>query len=162
MKTHWRNLTDQPYLGSWDLEEDGKFIQVVVTIERIYQGELMNQAGKQQKAFIKFKEFPKSMVCNTTNFTRLEKRFGTFEWNEYIGKQVILSVEKVSSPQGQVDALRISQRAPQPQVKQKKTINDQRLDDAINSINEGKMTKEAFLKTYQLNEQQQQKLDQSC
>lgn len=164
MKTHWRNLSAQPYLGSWDLEEDGKFLTAELTIEKIYTAELANQAGKQMKSFIKFKEVEKPMVCNTTNFTRLERRFKTFEYKKYIGQRIILTVEKVDSPQGKVDALRISQRAPQAQTVQKKEITDERLDDAINAINDtaNEMTKESFLKVYQLSIPQQSKLDQSC
>jgi hypothetical protein len=164
MKTHWRSLSDQPHLGSWDLEEDGKFKTVIVTIDRIYSGELANQAGKQKKTFVKFKEFSKSMVCNTTNFKRLEKRFRTFDFNHFVGQTVILQVEKVDSPQGQVDALRFSAKAPpaQNQAPQKKTVTDERLADAIESINSNKMTKDQFLSLYELTADQQKKLDESC
>lgn len=164
MKKHWRNLTNEPYLGAWDLEEDEKFIPVIVTIERIYQAELVGQMGKQMKSFIKFAEFQKSMVCNKTNFKRLESRFKSFNPEKFINQKVILGVENVDSPEGKVNALRISQRAPVVQKAQKKTITDERLDDAINAINDddNKMTKESFLKIYQLNESQTEKINSSC
>ena len=164
MKKHWRNLTNEPYLGAWDLEEDEKFKTVIVTIEKIFQAELVGQMGKQMKSFIKFKEFQKSMVCNKTNFKRLEKRFDSFNPDKFINQQVLLGVEKVDSPEGKVDALRISQRAPQVQTQQKKSITDERLDDAIKAINDttNEMTKESFLKVYQLTEVQTSKFNSEC
>lgn len=171
MKTHWRNLSDQPHLGAWTLEEDGQFKPIVVTIERIFQDELIGQMGKQKKVFIKLKEFQKTMVCNTTNFSRLERRFGTFDYNKFIGGQVTLTVEEVNNPQQKgtkIPALRFSARPPQvqsQQPKQKELITDERLEQAITAINDPsnvQMTKEAFLKKYQLNDSQQKKLDESC
>ena len=164
MKTHWRNLTNEKYLGAWDLEEDQKFKTVLVTIEKIFQDQLVGQMGKQMKSFIKFKEFQKSMVCNKTNFKRLEKRFNSFNISDFLNQSVMLTVEKVDSPEGKVDALRISQRIPPKQTVKKKEITNERLDDAIKAINdqENKMTKESFLKVYQLTEEQTIKITESC
>jgi len=166
MKTHWRNLSNQPHLGCWDLEEDGQFKTATLTIEKIYQAELVGQMGKQQKSFIKFHELQKSMVCNATNFKRLQRLFGTFDFTQYIDKKIILQVENVDSPEGKVDALRVSTRAPQTKTAttQKKTLTDVRLEEAIKAINDetNVMTKEQFLSLYQLNESQTLKLDASC
>jgi hypothetical protein len=109
--SHWRNLMkDNKYLGSWDLEVNGKYEPKVVTIERVYQDVMVGEMGKEDKVFIKLKEFQKSMVANRTNFKRLETFFQSFDFNEYIGKEIVLGVEKVKSPQGMTDALRFSTR----------------------------------------------------
>lgn len=167
MKTHWRNLSEQHYLGAWDLEEDGKFKTILVTIERIFTDQFKGAGPKQKKAFIKLKEFDKPMVCNTSNFTRLETRFNTFDHSKFINQQVILQVEKADNPSNrgsQVDALRFSQRTPPSQTVQKKTITNERLDDAMVAINdeEHKMTKESFLSSYTLDELQTVKFNKTC
>ena len=83
--SHWRNLMkDNKYLGSWDLEVNGKYEPKVVTIEKVYQDVMVGEMGKEDKVFIKLKEFQKSMVANRTNFKRLEVYFGSFDFNEYI------------------------------------------------------------------------------
>ena len=154
MKKHWRNLTDEKYLGSWNLEEEGTFKTVIVTIERIFQGEMIGQMGKQQKPFIKFKEFQKHMICNKTNFKRLEKRFKSFQIEDYINQQVYLTVEKTDSPNGKVDALRFLSKEVKSVAQAKKTLSDAQFERAVNSILENKTTKEKIENDFQLNESQ--------
>ena len=153
-KTHWRNLTDESHLGSWDLEADGKFKTIIVTIERIFSAELIGQMGKQQKPFIKFKEFQKSMICNKTNFKRLEKRFNSFKVEDYINQQVFLAVEKVSSPEGKVDALRILSKKTESAPQAKKTLSDERFQGACEKIMSKDYTKEQLLSDFDLNDSQ--------
>ena len=64
-------MKDNKYLGSWDLEVNGKYEPTIVTIEKIYQDVMVGEMGKEDKVFIKLKEFEKSMVSNRTNFKRL-------------------------------------------------------------------------------------------
>lgn len=121
-------MKDNKYLGSWDLEVNGKYEPKTVTIEKIYQDVFVGQMGKEDKVFLIMKEFDKPMVCNRSNFKRLEKFFGTFDYKEYVGKQIVLGTEKVQSPQGIVDALRFSTR-PLPK-KTKQTLTSDMMDKA--------------------------------
>jgi hypothetical protein len=61
-------MKDNKYLGSWDLEVNGKYEPRVVTIEKVFQDVMVGEMGKEDKVFIKLKEFQKSMVANRTNF----------------------------------------------------------------------------------------------
>ena len=150
---HWRNLmTDNKYLGSWDLEVDGKYEPRIVTIEKIYQDVMVGEMGKEDKVFIKFTDFKKSMICNRSNFKRLEVYFGSFDFNAYLGKQIVLSVEKVKSPQGVVDALRFSTR-PLPK-KEKPTLDEARFAKALQALQEGKTTVEKLTNDFNLNQAQ--------
>ena len=112
---HWRHLFNEKFLGSWDLEADGKFNDRVLTIERFGKSELVTEKGKEQKVVIKFKEFPKEMVCNKTNFKRLQEMFGSFDTNAFIGKKITLTTERVKNPKEPgtfVDGLRIKKELP--------------------------------------------------
>ena len=150
---HWRNLMkDNKYLGSWDLEVDGKYEPRIVTIEKIFQDVMVGEMGKEDKVFVKFKEFQKSMVCNRSNFKRLEVFFNSFDFNDYLGKQIVMSVEKVKSPQGMVDALRFSTR-PLPK-KEKPTLDDARFAKALQALQEGKTTVEKLTSDFNLNQAQ--------
>jgi hypothetical protein len=151
--SHWRNLMkDNKYLGSWDLEVNGKYEPRIVTIEKVFQDVMVGEMGKEDKVFIKLKEFPKSMVANRSNFKRLETFFGSFNPDDYIGKQIVLSVEKVKSPQGMVDALRFSTR---PLPKQEKpTLDDARFAKALQALQEGKTTVEKLTSDFNLNQAQ--------
>jgi len=150
---HWRNLMkDNKYLGSWDLEVDGKYEPRIVTIEKIYADIFVGEMGKEDKVFCKLKEFPKPMVCNRSNFKRLESFFNSFDPDTYIGKQIVLGTEKVKSPQGMVDALRFSTR-PLPK-KSLPTLPDNKLQVAIDSIKSGKTTLDKISKQYELTSEQ--------
>ena len=150
---HWRNLLkDNKYLGSWDLEKDGKYEPQTVTIEKIYQDVFVGEMGKEDKVFLLMKEFEKPMICNRSNFKRLEKFFGTFDYNTYIGKQIVLGTEKVKSPQGVVDALRFSTR-PLP-AKKKKTLPDDQLEKAEKAVSSGRSTVGKITEMYELTDSQ--------
>lgn len=131
--SHWRTMfQDEKYLGSYSLEKDGKYQPVIVTIENIYTGDFMSQGGKENRPFAKLKEFDKPMVLNRTNFKRLEKFFGSFTPKDYIGKQIVLGVETVASPEGMVPALRFSTR-PLP-VQQKPALPEAAMQKAIEQV----------------------------
>jgi hypothetical protein len=155
--SHWRNMfTDEKYLGAYSLEKDGKYDAVIVTIESVYQGDFLSQGGKEKRPFVKLKEFDKPMVINRTNFKRLEKFFQSFDPSTYVGKQIVLGVENVSSPEGIVPALRFSTR-PLP-TKEKPALPDAMLDKAIESIKSGKGSIEKIEKTYSLTAEQKKAL----
>jgi hypothetical protein len=82
----------------------------------------------------------------------LETFFGSFNPDDYIGKQIVISVEKVKSPQGMVDALRFSTR---PLPKQEKpTLDDARFAKALQALQEGKTTVEKLTSDFNLNQAQ--------
>jgi hypothetical protein len=141
-------MKDNKYLGSWDLEVNGKYEPTIVTIEKIYQDVMVGEMGKEDKVFIKLKEFEKSMVSNRTNFKRLEIFFNSFNPDDYTSKQIVLSVEKVKSPQGMVDALRFSTR-PLPK-KELPLLPDEKLPVAVESVKSGRTTIEKIQKQYTL------------
>jgi len=161
MKKHWRNLIqDQKYLGAWDLEQDGKYTPVVVTIEKIYVGEFKSQGGTEQKPFAKLKEFDKPMVLQIDNFNRLEKFFNSFEYNNYAGKQIILGVENVKFKGSLVPALRFSSRPVPTQQQAKKPIADAEFPKALEAVQKGVMTKEKLIETRSLTESQLKQLNE--
>ena len=150
---HLRSLfaRDEKFLGSWNLEKNGKYESVIVHIDKFYQDTLVSSMGKEQKVVCKLKEFDKPLVVNRTNFKRLQQKFDSFDMNDYIGKPVILNVEKVKSPEGLVDALRFSTR-PLPKAAQqtKPSIADKDLPKAIESIKSGAINLEKLQATREI------------
>jgi hypothetical protein len=147
---HWRKqFADDKTIGSHDLEKDGKFVPVVVHIEKFYQGEIVGSMGKEQKVFAKLKEFAKPCIVNRTNFKRLETYFKTFEMNEFLNKPIMLTVETVKSPDGLVPALRFSSR-PLPQSKPKPVITDDKFPAALEAVRTGAMTIDKVKEMYEV------------
>lgn len=150
---HWRNLMkDNKYMGAWDLEVNGKYEPKEVTIEKIYQDTFVGEMGKEDKVFVKLKEFEKPMVCNRSNFKRMETFFGSFDPNDYVGKTIVITTEKVKSPQGLVDALRFSTR-PVPK-KELPKLTDEQLEKAIEAVKTGRTTIDKIKKQYTITEDQ--------
>ena len=145
-------MKDNKYLGAWDLEVDGKYEPKMVTIEKIYQDTFVGEMGKEDKVFIKLKEYSKPMVCNRSNFKRLETFFESFDPNSYIGQQIVITTEKVKSPQGLVDALRFSTR-PLPK-KELPMLNEDQLEKAIDAVKSGRTTIDKIKKQYTITEDQ--------
>lgn len=157
---HWRKLMERAddTLGSWDLEVDGKYQPVVVTIRDFFTGEFKGGGIREQKVFVRFDEFKKHMVCNATNFKRLQAKFDSFNPDDYKGKQVVLGVEKVKSPEGMVDALRFSIRDV-PQPKKLPDMTDAEFEKAIVNIESGKTTIEKIKSLRTLTKDQEEKLN---
>ena len=156
-QTHWRNLmADNKYLGAWDLEVNGKYEPRIVTIEKVYQDTFVGEMGKEQKVFIKLREFSKPMVTNRTNFKRLETFFDSFNPDDYVGKQIVLGAEKVKSPQGMVEALRFSTR-PLPK-KELPLLPDDKLQVAIDAVKSKATTVDKVSKQYKLTAEQLKQL----
>jgi hypothetical protein len=156
--SHWRKqFADEKTIGAHDLEVDGKFGELNVTISKFFQGELIGSMGKEMKVMAQLNEFKKPMIVNRTNFKRLEKLFDSFEMNDYIGKPVKLMVENVKSPEGIVPALRFSSR---PAIVEKTlpTVTDEALLKLKDMIANGKTTVEKVMSQRTLTVEQQKLL----
>ena len=159
-QTHWRNMmADNKYLGAWDLEVNGKYEPRVVTIEKVYQDTFVGEMGKEQKVFIKLREFNKPMVTNRTNFKRLEVFFNSFNPDDYTGKQIVLGAEKVKSPQGMVEALRFSTRPLPAKKGELKVLTDSSLKVAIEAVKTKSTSLDLIKSQYKLTDDQLKQLE---
>lgn len=165
--SHWRSRFEasDKHLGSvnlWD-EKSKSYIKTVVTIKEFVDDKLVGSMGEEKKTFARFNELPKIMVMNKENFKRLMKIFDSVEENDYLGKKVVLGVEKVKSPEGMVDALRFSVRdtvnlsKAQPVVT-KKPFTQEDLEKAIKLIGKGALTIEKLQESYDINAEQLKQL----
>lgn len=82
------DMIESKYLKQSDI--DG---EVIVTIQKIGQGNVaMEDQPEELKWMIRFKEFKKPMVLNSTNIQLLEKACGE-ETDDWSGQEVILYVD---------------------------------------------------------------------
>ena len=160
---HYRSrfAESDKHLGSWDLwdDENKKYFQVEVTVDKFVNDVLVGSMGTEKKVFVKLKEYSKLMVCNVTNFKRLSKLYESVDENDFIGRTVVLGVEKVKSPEGMVDALRFSIRKPVPVVDGLKFISDEAFPRALASVASGGTPIEKILAKYSVTEEQLKQLN---
>jgi hypothetical protein len=109
--THYRQLYDRDYLGSWDLPE-GR--DVVVTIEKCVGGELTGNGGKKaKKPVISFVGKDKKFVCNVTNAKAIAGMYGN-QVEKWAGKRITLYVSTTRDPStgGDIPCIRVRPQAP--------------------------------------------------
>jgi hypothetical protein len=154
---------DEKYLGAYSLEVNGKYQPVVVTIEKVYEGKFQSQGGDEIRPFIKLAEFDKPMVVNRTNFKRLETFFKSFDINDFVGKQIVLGVENVKSPEGIVAALRFSTRPlPEPEKVILPALTEVELTSAVEKIKAGKSSIEKIERSRAITPEQRAKIEELC
>ena len=106
MKTHWKKLSNARYMGSWDFEPDE---EKILTIASIGQEEVTSPDGTaEMKRVITFSEDgEKPMICNNVNSATIADIYGSPYMEDWIGKGIILVVQKIQAFGKLTDAIRI-------------------------------------------------------
>jgi len=108
-KTHWKKLVNPDYLGSYSFQPNE---EKTLTIKEIKREKVKGTGGKTQECTICFfKENEKPMILNRLNSKVITKVYGTPYIEDWIGKKIILYVDKVDAFGETVDAIRIKQLA---------------------------------------------------
>lgn len=82
-------MMESKYLKQSDVEDE-----VIVTIAKIGKGNIAKENDEPEyKWMIKFNEFKKPMVLNSTNIKRLARACGSEDSDDWAGKQVVLYVD---------------------------------------------------------------------
>lgn len=109
--THFQQLYDRDYLGSWDIPENK---DVTVTIENVKGGELTAMGGKKsKKPIISFVGKEKKFICNKTNAKAIAGMYGNHV-EKWAGKRISLYVSTTRDPStgGDIPCLRVRPQAP--------------------------------------------------
>ena len=95
-KTHFKKLRNTNYLGSWDLaDSNGNFKNKVVTISDVKKQMVHDGKGGQEECItVHYKEC-KPMIMNSANLNTMHKSLGTPYIEEWIGKKIEITVEKI-------------------------------------------------------------------
>jgi hypothetical protein len=151
MKTHFKKLRNPNYVGSWDLaDENGNFNDKVVTITSVAKDMVFDGKGGQEECVVvKFAEV-KPMVCNSTNLRAISKNLGSPYIEDWAGKKITLTVQKVKAFGEVHDALRIKKYV-EPT---KPTLSPERFKAALESIAKKTYTKEKLMAEFALTPEQ--------
>jgi len=103
-KTHWKKMRNPNYIGGWDLLDGDKTVTITkVTKEMVHDG----KGGQAECCTVHFNEC-KPMVANSTNLKRITKLTGSAFIEDWTGKQIVLTTEKVKAFGEIHDAVRVS------------------------------------------------------
>lgn len=143
MKTHFKKLKNPDYLGSWDLADaNGNFKNKIVTISKVEKKMVHDGRGNQEECVtVSFNEC-KPMVMNSTNLKTIHKSTGSPYIEDWVGKKIELTVEKVKAFGDIHDALRV--------VKANLDLNPNhpKWQGAKKALKEGNVTLEAIKKQF--------------
>ena len=100
----YRKYMDKNYLGSWDIPEGEDLILTIINVE---QDDVKNERGSERKLTIHFAEDYKPLIMNATNCDRITKAYGSPKVEDWVGKRIALTTEKVPAFGSVKDAVRI-------------------------------------------------------
>jgi FKBP-type peptidyl-prolyl cis-trans isomerase 2 len=108
MKTHFKKLRNPDYLGSWDLaDQDGNFKNRILTIKGVEKKMVHDGKGGQEECVTVAFHESKPMVMNSTNLKTIWKSLDTPYIEDWVGKKIELTVQKVKAFGEVHDALRV-------------------------------------------------------
>lgn len=100
----YRKYMDKNYLGSWDIPEGE---DLILTISNVEQDDVKNERGSERKLTIHFAEDYKPLIMNATNCDRITQAYGSPKVEDWVGKRIALTTEKVPAFGSVKDAVRI-------------------------------------------------------
>jgi hypothetical protein len=102
------------YLKSEEaLFDDGEVIATIKdVVKETMRGGQNSGAKEQDKPVMYFRELPKGLVVNKTNWGICEKMFGSDESDDWIGNKVTLTVIETVAYGEAVKSIRISEKKP--------------------------------------------------
>lgn len=153
-KTHWRKLQNPEFIGSWDLEGDTDVLITDITTK-----EITGIKGTTRETVLILKGM-KPMIVNVTNQLTIQQLYGAYI-EDWIGKTVTLFPTTTKVRGEKMDCIRIRKRKPtQKQEKKKSPIDDARLEQAIDAIKSGAVTREKVESQFTLTAKQKNRLDE--
>lgn len=109
-ETHWKNLTEMPYLGAYSLV--GKK-EMTLTIKEIKQELVTGSAGRKETCIVAyFTDAEKPMILNRTNCKTISKIYDTPIVEKWQGKKITIYASTTSLAGETVECLRIRPTAP--------------------------------------------------
>jgi hypothetical protein len=125
--THYQQLYDRDYLGSWDLPEGH---DLVATISIVKGGELTSVGGrKNKKPIISIDGQEKKFVCNKTNAKTIAAMYGN-HIEKWSGKKIALYISTTRDPStgGDIACIRVRPQTPSGEAT---VTNAQKIEAAL-------------------------------
>lgn len=153
-KTHWKNNFNYEYLGSYSLQNGGN---LVLTIQSAKKEPVTGNKGKSEECLVfRFKEGCKPMIVNRTNCKIIEGLYGSPFVEDWVGKPIELTVEKVDAFGDTVDALRVVSR--KPIIKKIVKPNSSLLDSLCKGLSTKQTTLDQIQEEYDMDPESFEKL----
>lgn len=153
MKTHWRQLVNPDYLGSYSLP-DGKDITVRIT--KVVREMVTSVGGKQEECTVAHIENNKPLILNVTNSRMIQKLYGTPYIEDWAGKEITLYAATTKLKGEDVECLRIRPKQPSKPILQ---YNTKEYEKVLSAMMEG-YTLEQIRTKWQISKELEAKINE--
>lgn len=171
-KTHFKKLKNPNFVGSWDLADDaGKYHDKNVTILAVKKDTVHDGRGGSDECTVVDLKETKPMVANSTNLRAIAKIAGSPYIEDWVGKVICLTVQKVRAFGEVHDAIRVKKPVATPQAtpkaqtgatpKAKQALSQERFENALKAIEEGKIDAQSIIDKFELTAEQTQQLQET-
>lgn len=145
--TKYRNFKsfNSNYIGGWTFADGDKTLTIKDVVSQTVKNE-KNQAG-EEKICIVFAEIDKPMVLNSTNNDTITRVIGSAEFEQWIGKKIIVGTEKVRAFGDVWDAVRVRDEKPKDKTASKHITEEQK-ETILGLVSDGKINLPAMLDFY--------------
>lgn len=111
--THWKALSDNTYIGAYAFQPGQ---EITATISSVRREMVVGADGKKEQCtVVHFSERDiKPLILNATNAKVITKVADTPYIEEWVGKRIVMGVEKVRAFGDVVDAVRVKKKKPVP------------------------------------------------
>lgn len=133
-KTHWKKLVNPDYIGAYALPPGQ---DVTVTIASVAREKITSTGGKKEECTVARLIGHKPFILNATNSKSIAALYGPYI-EDWVGQKITLYASTTKLAGEVVECLRIRPYAEPNQVK--RTLTDDRLTKAIESIKAGTFT----------------------
>ena len=113
---HWKSLQGKDFLGSWDFEKgEEKIVTITGYRSEIIKNPQNPNAVEKPRVILEFREI-KNAVMNTTNCSMISDLLDSPDIDDWIGRQIILHVERVKGFGKMTDAIRVMDKLPETYI----------------------------------------------
>lgn len=127
-ETHWKKAFNPEYLGAYSLEP-GR--DIVVTIDKIEKRNVKNTDGKEEECLVAVLRGEKPFILNKTNCKTIAKVLGSPYIEQWVGKSILIGIDRVRAFGETVEALRVRQKPAPTNDEAKKAELRQRIREAL-------------------------------
>jgi len=108
--THWKKNFNPNYIGAYAFDPGE---EKTVTVKSAGVEEIIGEGGKKErKTVLHFEGGVKPLILNKTNARMIERVLGSPYMEQWIGKAIVLGVEKARFGSERVDAVRVKDKKP--------------------------------------------------
>lgn len=154
MKTHWKKLTNPDYIGSYDFQPGEERNVQILNVKR---ENVTGPDGKKEECSVAQLKGQKPLILNSTNQKAITTALGTPYIEDWAGKHITLTVQRVKAFGDWVDAIRVKPTAPTVK-KEALTPAHSRWDGAKQAILAGNVTLEQIRSQFELSKENEAKL----